>query len=76
MIARLDSEADSDYMSGPTSMDDVHSEASSEGSPAVEGDSGCNPDVDQSLSCDRIATIQGTDMAVMVQVTKDVFSVT
>ena len=56
-------------------MDDGHSELSSStgGSPGVEGDSGISPDMDDSLSCDRIAAIQDKDMAVIVQVKRLTF---
>ena len=68
---RMDSEVDSEDLSSPTwSVDDVQSELSTStgGSPGVEGDSGISPDMDDSLSCDRVAAIQDKDMAVIVQV--------
>ncbi len=68
-LFRIDSEGDSDYIPSPTwSVDEEDMSTSTGGSPGVEGDSGYAPDIDESLSCDRVAAIQESDMAVLVQV--------
>ncbi len=67
----MDSEGDSEVSSPTWSIDDGHSEmtTSTDEMFAVEGDSGCSPDIgDDSLTCERIAAIQDEDIAVMVQV--------
>ncbi len=67
----MDSEGDSEVSSPTWSIDDGHSEmtTSTDEMFAVEGDSGCSPDIgDDNLTCERIAAIQDEDLAVMVQV--------